>query len=997
MAKDSKTPSDQENAIDLFSLPTSSFSDLAAENELFRILADSTAASVFIMQGSRMYFINAYAEKMTGFSREELLDMDFWEVIHPDHREMVKERGLARQQGEDIPNRYQVKILTAGGETRWMDYTATVIEFRGSPGVLGTAFDITEKMAAEEALRNSEAQLRALIEHAPEAIVVLDAESGVITSASGNAGNLFGVAAEDLVGVHPGTLGPRQQPDGEDSNTAAVKRIKAAREEGPITFEWTHRNAEGENIPCEIRLVPLPDTDNKLIRASITNISERYKKYNELEVIASVSNALRQATTRAAMFPVIAQQLETLINVTGTTINTLHPSEAHFVVEFANLIWEDQVKLTVPASNEIVDYVLSSGETYVNNDVQDNKEQRFMNAETLQRANAVACAPLSAQGEILGTLWVGRDNAFTEENLQYLKVISNIAATALQRTTLHEKTRALFTESQTYAKELEEKLAELEEAKEAIASRNLELARLYRAFGNLVSTATPQLNSLAQNIVETVLQEFGQSNCSLIMIDPSQSKLQRIAASGPYSEEVSQGKLYIDGAGIVPRAIRTGEIVNVPNVTLDSNYVPNWEAARSEMAIPLKLGSTVIGAIDVQSAEVNAFSQEDQRLMSLFAERAALAIENARLFGEAHRRLDQLQGQRDLGMAINASLDLRLILNMLLNQATSQLKAHAAAVLLNDESQMLRYSAGRGFQSRAIEETNIPIGNNHAGRAALERRLIHVPNLQETGAEFMRPRLLSEEGFETYFAIPLIAKGQVMGVLEIFHRGHLQADVEWLGFLETLASQAATAIYNADLFDNLQSAKLELEVAYGATLEGWVRALDMRDHETEGHTQRVTEMTLRLANVMKVSPEEMTHISRGALLHDIGKMAIPDEILRKPGKLTDKEWELMRMHPVYAYELIKPIAYLEAAIDIPYCHHEKWDGSGYPTGLKGEQIPLAARIFAIVDVWDALRSDRPYRKAWPEDKVLEYIREQSGEHFDPKVVEAFLTHLHNSQ
>ena len=155
MARENKTSSDQENSLDLFSLPTSSLSDLAADHELFRILADSTAASVFIMQGSRMYFINAYAEKMTGYSRDELLDMDFWDVIHPDHREMVKERGLARQQGEDIASRYQVKLLTASGETRWMDYTATLIEFRGSPAVLGTAFDITEKMAAEEALRNS--------------------------------------------------------------------------------------------------------------------------------------------------------------------------------------------------------------------------------------------------------------------------------------------------------------------------------------------------------------------------------------------------------------------------------------------------------------------------------------------------------------------------------------------------------------------------------------------------------------------------------------------------------------------------------------------------------------------------------------------------------------------------------------------------------------------------------------------------------------------------
>jgi HD-GYP domain-containing protein (c-di-GMP phosphodiesterase class II) len=182
----------------------------------------------------------------------------------------------------------------------------------------------------------------------------------------------------------------------------------------------------------------------------------------------------------------------------------------------------------------------------------------------------------------------------------------------------------------------------------------------------------------------------------------------------------------------------------------------------------------------------------------------------------------------------------------------------------------------------------------------------------------------------------------------------------------------------------------DLSRAYDSTIEGWSRALDLRDKETEGHTQRVTQMTLKLARAMGLSSDELVHIRRGVLLHDIGKMGVPDHILLKPGKLTDEEWQIMQRHPVYAYELLSPIAYLRPALDIPYCHHEKWDGSGYPRGLRGEQIPFAARLFAIVDVVDALRSDRPYRKGWPEKQVLAYIREQSGVHFDPQVVAAFL-------
>jgi putative nucleotidyltransferase with HDIG domain len=184
-----------------------------------------------------------------------------------------------------------------------------------------------------------------------------------------------------------------------------------------------------------------------------------------------------------------------------------------------------------------------------------------------------------------------------------------------------------------------------------------------------------------------------------------------------------------------------------------------------------------------------------------------------------------------------------------------------------------------------------------------------------------------------------------------------------------------------------------LVVAYDATIEGWSSALDLRDKETEGHTQRVTRTTIRLARAMGVGDTQLMHLWRGALLHDIGKMGIPDAILLKPGPLTDEEWEIMRQHPDYARNMLAPIAYLRPALDIPYCHHEKWDGTGYPRGLKGEDIPLAARIFAVVDVWDALSFDRPYRMAWPADKVKQYIREQAGRHFEPQIVSLFLNML----
>ncbi len=253
-----------------------------------------------------------------------------------------------------------------------------------------------------------------------------------------------------------------------------------------------------------------------------------------------------------------------------------------------------------------------------------------------------------------------------------------------------------------------------------------------------------------------------------------------------------------------------------------------------------------------------------------------------------------------------------------------------------------------------------------------------------------RADLIAEENFVAYFIAPLLAKEKLLGALEIYHHAPLVMKTEWLKFLETLAGQTAIAIDNATLFADLGRSNRDLTEAYDTTLEGWSAALDLRDKETEGHTQRVTEMTVRLAERMGVGHQELIQVRRGALLHDIGKMGIPDRILLKPDKLTDDEWLLMSMHPIYAFQMLKPIAYLDGAIDIPYCHHEKWDGTGYPCGLKGEEIPLAARIFSIVDVYDALTSNRPYRAAWPQDKALDYIQGLSGTQFEPRVVEAFL-------
>jgi putative nucleotidyltransferase with HDIG domain len=327
---------------------------------------------------------------------------------------------------------------------------------------------------------------------------------------------------------------------------------------------------------------------------------------------------------------------------------------------------------------------------------------------------------------------------------------------------------------------------------------------------------------------------------------------------------------------------------------------------------------------------------------------------------------------------------------VLLDQIVSQLQIHACDVLLFDPySRLLEFAAGRGFRTSIPQKAKLRFGEGPAGRAVTERKLVMINNLRSSLDPFMQSITASED-FVAYYAIPLIAKGQVRGILELYHRSPLSPDVEWLDFLEAVATQAAIAIDNAELFNKLQRSNTDLTLAYDATIEGWSRALELRDHETEGHTKRVTDLTLRLAKAWGLPEYDMIHIRRGCLLHDIGKMAIPDQILFKPGPLTEEEWVTMRQHPLYAYQLLSPVPYLRPALDIPYCHHEKWDGSGYPRKLAGEQIPLTARLFAVADIWDALRSDRPYRKAWPDSEVKSYISTLSGTHLDARVVKLFL-------
>ena len=408
-------------------------------------------------------------------------------------------------------------------------------------------------------------------------------------------------------------------------------------------------------------------------------------------------------------------------------------------------------------------------------------------------------------------------------------------------------------------------------------------------------------------------------------------------------------------------------IINHEEGGLDADGNPVWVLTTK---IPLRDGQgNVMGLVGI-GHDITERKQADERIQ---------------------RQLEHLAALRAIDQVIISSFDLHNSLVEILKHLKQELGVDAADILLlNRTNLFLEYSAGVGFRTKGVEKTSVRVGKEHTGRVALEGQLIQIPNLKDQPDDSFLKTKLAGENFMCYFGVPLMAKGSVKGVLEVYHRSPLEPDLEWLEFLNALAGQAALAIDNTNLFDSLQRSNIDLTLAYDATIQGWSHAMDLRDRETEGHTLRVTDMVLELVSLFGIKDGKLMDIRRGALLHDIGKMGVPDAILLKPSPLTNEEWILMKKHPTLAFEMLSSIHYLQSAIDIPYCHHEKWDGTGYPRGLKGEQIPLAARIFSVIDEWDALTSDRPYRSAWSNERTLEYLKSEAGSSFDPAVLKTCL-------
>lgn len=522
-----------------------------------------------------------------------------------------------------------------------------------------------------------------------------------------------------------------------------------------------------------------------------------------------------------------------------------------------------------------------------------------------------------------------------------------------------------------------------------LAHSNRQLGRIYRVLEALILGASRDVAGLGRLLVDRIAEELG-ADCVGLYLHNREKRVLELLAISPEETGGMPGKIfYLKDADIYRRAVEDQETVCIHDFQDRTGPAMCLGRARSLLLLPLVVTAQVSGVICIVSERPDFDTEEYDQLLGVISSHGAIVLETTRLMQRTREQVDRLAALKKIDEAIKSNLDIRMMADVLLAQIRDQLEADAVNILLFDPvTQNLNYFRGIGFKRAMMRYTRAPLGFGSPERA-VDGKLIHLKK-SELAAFFRSTPQITDEGFVEYYGAPLITKGKLSGMLEVFYRTIQATDENWIEYFRMLANQAAIAIDSAELFESLQRSINELTLAYDENIEAWSRALSLREGRFDRGSKQEELITLELAKAYGISGQELGSIRRGALLHDIGMIGVPERILLKPGALDEAEWELVRRHPKTAFDLLSPIGFLKGALDIPYCHHEKWDGSGYPQGLKGEQIPIAARLFAIADVWDALTSERPYRPAGPERKAIEYIRDQAGKHFDPQIVELFL-------
>ncbi len=913
---------------------------IQSEGHLRSVVQTAGDAIVTVDSEDKIRLWNDAAETMFGFPSKEMIGQPLVKVLPERYRRDFQKRAKRpAMTGQLIIGQHPTEAAGLHRDGHEFPVEITISNWKVKEGNFSTAIirDVSERKRAVEALRSSQAMLQTVLNSIPSAVFWKDRELKYLGANRTFLESVGMKSVKDLTGKTDYDLS-WETHQAESFREFDKKVMDSGKPEYDIIE--TYRKADGSNAWAKTNKVPLRDSQGKVIGILGT--------YEDITGRKLTEEALSKSEAQLANAAFIAR---------------LGPWEYDVVRDKYRFNDQFYAVLKTNAARE-GGYVMSSAE-YTKRFVHPD-DKNIVGDETRKAIE-------TSDPEFNRTL--EHRALFADGSSGFLSVRFFIVKDAGGNTI------------RTYG--VNQDITERKHAEEEIRKRLRELEGMNRV--STVLRTMPTVSRMLPHFLDETLAAVECDTGAIWLFNPAAGVLRREVARGwmdtPENAECKPGEGFPGGAFTSGHLHLSEEFVGDPELRIARrDSIP---AGWGGVSVPIRSEQDNVGVVCVAMPLPRRITAEQANLLVILADMAGTAIQRTRLNDQTKTQLEHLSALHAIDTAITASMNLDVTMSYFLDQVVNQLRVDAAAVLLNNPRMMiLEYFSGRGFRGKGIASTRLRLGEGQSGRAALERRLIHVAITSHD--PMAKPERIAGEGFVAHTSVPLIAKGQVKGILELFHRNAFSPNEEWLGFLNTLAGQAAIAIDNATLFSDLQTANLQLARAYDSTLEGWSRAMDLRDKETEGHSQRVTETSLALAKSMGLSESELVNIRRGALLHDLGKLGVPDSILNKPSSLTEGEIEIMHRHPALAYELLMPIDFLRPALDIPYCHHERWDGSGYPRGLKSDEIPLPARIFAVSDVFDALTSDRPYRGAWPREKAVEYIRERAGKEFDPRVVEAFL-------
>ncbi len=982
---------------------------LKSEERFSKAFRSNPAAMVITnMSNAKIIDVNESYQRLFEFSHKELIEHT---ALHLNIISGPAERqAMMKQLSENgSVHAYESTLQTKSREIRHILISLEKIELDGEVCILWIFYDITDRKRAEQTLQRQLREMMTLNTVATAGAEAREIDELIkrVTDAIGKTlyQDKFGILLidEDMKTwkPHPSYHGTTAENLGKISPLSEDIAEKIVADGKPVrigdlrrepTYLGTIVGTQSEMVvPIMVNgkvfgclnveskeLDAFSEHDESLMSTIARSISTAIEKIyllqtekqraQEASAIAEIGRDLSGTLQLEMVLQKISSHAKNLLRAETSAVYLLEPLKQSLQATIALGVDAEEIKnypikvgkgilgnIAAQKSGEIVNNVFLDPRGVTIEGTEDNPLEHIMGV------------PVVSKYQLTGLIAVWRTGVgqeFKSTELEFLNALAQQVAVAIENARLFEETQKRLRE------------------KEAVAQVSAAI------------THTLELEPLLENILLAAIKAIPASERGSFLLADEEENLHIRAVwgyTGPrvknYSFPPSSG--YSSLAFQERRAIVVSDVRADPRIRYEGD-IPEMLTGGSAIAAPLIIKDHPIGVIAIDTpARENAFNEDDLHLLTAISASAALAIENARLFESTRHRLSEIEAVHTVSTALRSAQTLDEALPIILDQLMHLFNAGGASLEMLDpvSGEIVTELAYGAWVHLTGMRTPKDAGSSGQVVAAAEP-YISVANMKSEELNIFG-------GLHTVACVPIIAQHQPIGSLWIGRQTPvLKEEVSLLSAIGEMIGNAIQRMrlheQTEHLLDDLQVANLELSQAYDTTLEGWAKALELRDKETEGHSRRVTDLTMRLARDIGISEPELTHIHRGVVLHDIGKMGITDQMLRKTTPLTEDEWVEMRKHPKYAYDLLYPIIYLRPALDIPYCHHEKWDGTGYPRGLKGKQIPRAARIFAVVDVYDALSFDRPYRAAWPGWKVLNYLREQSGKHFDPEAVDAFL-------